>query len=123
MENPQVEYYDGDTPLDVFMENLEKLPEQIPEGQRNGTISRYAARVFKKYGDTDEAERLIMEANETRCLPPMEDSEVQGILASARSFFHDTIEKDPNYIGPRNIAQEYGTLYRKSLPSSDIREE
>ena len=124
VENPQVEYYDGDTPLDVFMENLEKLPEQIPEGQRNGTISRYAARVFKKYGDTDEAERLIMEANETRCLPPMEDSEVQGILASARSFFHDTIEKDPNYIGPEEYAAMdfAGSGKKKPVTSEDIKE-
>lgn len=124
VENPQVEYYDGDTPLDVFIENMDKLPEQIPEGQRNGTISRYAARVFKKYGDTDEAERLVLEANETRCLPPMEDSEVQGILASARSFFHDTIKKDPNYIGPEEYAAMdfAGSGKKKPVTSEDIKE-
>lgn len=104
VENPQVEYYDGNTPLDVFLEKLDTLPDQIPEGQRNGTISRYAARIFKRYGDTPEAERMICEANENRCVPPMEDSEMQGILTSARGYFHNTIEKAPDYIAPEEYA-------------------
>lgn len=47
VENPVVEYYDGDLTINEFMESRNALPEIIAEGERNSTISSYAARVFK----------------------------------------------------------------------------
>ncbi len=33
-------------------------PKVIPEGSRNATMSRFAGRVIKKYGDTETASRF-----------------------------------------------------------------
>ena len=55
VDDPKVEFYEGNTPLNVFMARLNTLPEVIPIGQRNGTLSQYAAKVLKRYGDTEHA--------------------------------------------------------------------
>ena len=104
VENPIVEYYDGDLTIDEFIERINALPEVIPEGERNGTLSRYAAKVFKKYGDSDKAVEMIHSANDSRCQPPLEKDEVETIIHSARSFFHNTIEKSPDYVSPDEYA-------------------
>ena len=41
VENPKVEFYDGDTPLDIFMEQQNALPEVISIGERNSILSKY----------------------------------------------------------------------------------
>lgn len=126
VENPQVEYHDGTVTINEFMRQLEdtaKLPAEIPEGQRNGTISVYAARIFKKYGDTDEAEKLIYEANDTRCVPPMDNDEVKAIIESARRFFHNTIEKSPDYISADEYAaMDFEEAPKKKATSDDIKQ-
>jgi hypothetical protein len=105
VENPQVEYYDGDTPLNVFMDKLDTLPDVIPVGARNGTLSRYAAKILKKYGDNEQAFTLFGEAA-GRCEQPLDESELQTIWNSAQGFFHNTVEKDPGYIP----ADEYAAM-------------
>ena len=104
VENPVVEYYDGDLTINEFMERRNALPEIIAEGERNSTISAYAARVFKKYGDTDTVVEMIHCANDSHCQPPLENDEVETIIRSARAFFHNTIEKAPDYISPDEYA-------------------
>ncbi len=122
VENPQVEYYDGDTMLDEFMVRLNSLPETIPEGKRNSTLSRYAAKVLKKHGDTEAAYNAYMCAAD-RCEQPLEDSELKTIWNSARSFFHNKVEKDPSYIP----ADEYAAMdfaedeQKKPVTSRDIK--
>ena len=109
VENPQVEFYDGDTPLDVFMKKLDELPEVIACGTRNGTLSRYAAKIFKKCGDTEKTRELFLEAA-NRCEEPLPEDELQTIWCSAQGFFHNTIEKAPEYIPPDEFAaMEFGT--------------
>ena len=116
VENPQVEFYDGNTPLNVFMDKLDALPDVIGEGQRNSTLSRYAARVLKKYGDTEQAKNSFHEAA-NRCDPPLEDDELKTIWNSARSFFHNTIEKDPAYMPPDEYAAaDFGEDGEKKIP-------
>lgn len=116
VENPQVEFYDGNTPLNVFMDKLDALPDVIPEGQRNGTLSRYAAKVLKKYGDSEQAENSFHEAAD-RCEPLLEDDELQTIWNSALSFFHNTIEKDPGYMPPDEYAAaDFGGDGEKKIP-------
>ena len=59
---------------------------KIKEGSRNATMSRFAAVILKKYGDTDKAyEAFIEKAN--KCEPPLEDSELEVIWRSAKNFF------------------------------------
>lgn len=116
VENPQVEFYDGDTPLNVFMDKLDTLPEVIPVGERNGTLSRYAAKILKKYGDTEQAETLFHEAAD-RCEQLLDKSELQTIWRSAQSFFHNTIKKDPDYIPPDEFAAaDFGAEGGKKKP-------
>lgn len=50
----------------------------IPEGQRNSTMSRIAACLIKRYGDTPEAYALFLEKSNT-CDPPLGDAELKAI--------------------------------------------
>lgn len=71
----------------------------IPEGSRNSTMSRYAGRVIKKYGDTDEAYQAFMdEAN--KCVPPLEASELSTIWQSAQRFAARIRQQD-GYVPPK----------------------
>lgn len=97
VKEPKVEFFDGDTAIDEFMRNRNKLPELIPIGQRNSTLSQFAAKTLKALGDTEKARASFDEAAE-RCEEPLEESELETIWNSAKQFFHNTIEKDPNYI-------------------------
>ena len=116
VENPQVEFYDGDTPLNVFMDKLDTLPEVIPVGQRNGTLSRHAAKILKKYGDTEQTEALFREAA-GRCEQSLDETELQTIWTSAKSFFHNTIEKAPDYMNPDEFAAaDFGGKAVKKQP-------
>ena len=55
----------------------------IPEGSRNATLSRFAGRVIKKYGDSDKAYQAFIEES-AKCVPPLEASELATIWHSAR---------------------------------------
>ena len=122
VENPTVEYYDGNLTIDEFMENLHKLPEVIPVGERNGTLSKYAAKVLKRYGDTEKARQVFDEAA-SRCEELLEDSELNTIWRSAQGFFHNTVEKTPGY----KPADEYTAMEfaddveKKDVTSEDVK--
>ena len=58
----------------------------IPEGSRNATMSRFAGRVIKKYGDTDEAYQAFLD-EAAKCVPPLENSELNTIWHSASASF------------------------------------
>lgn len=106
VEEPKVEYHAGALTVDTFLERLDSLPNEIPEGLRNSTLSRYAGQVFKRLGDTEEAAERVREANEKRCVPPLDADEVETIIGSARRSYLEKVSKDPNYIPP----DEYATM-------------
>lgn len=58
----------------------------IPEGSRNATMSRFAGRVIKKYGDNDTAFQCFMEEAD-KCNPPLEQQELMTIWHSAQKFY------------------------------------
>ena len=97
VENPTVEYYDGDITVDEFMANLNKLPDVIPVSQRNSTLSQHAARLLKRHGDNDTARQAFDEAA-AKCEEPLDDAELNTIWRSAQGFFHNTIENNPGYM-------------------------
>ena len=70
----------------------------IPEGSRNATMSRFAGRVIKKYGDTDEAYQAFLE-EAAKCVPPLENSELATIWHSAQRFF-SRIREQAGYVPP-----------------------
>ena len=72
----------------------------IKEGCRNHTLSRFAGRVIKKYGDTKEAYQVFLEEAK-KCNPPLETSELSTIWRSAQHFY-TRIRQQDGYIPPEN---------------------
>lgn len=108
-----VEIYQGAHTLSEFLSSEDfdaDIPERtygprqlIAEGSRNATMSRFAGRVIKKYGDTDIAFQCFLEESE-KCSPPLEQQELMTIWRSAQRFF-DKIRQQDGYIPP----EEYNT--------------
>ena len=105
--SPEVEIYSGDRNLTEFLENDDfdaDMPNDhhagqgIPEGSRNATMSCFAGRVIKKYGDSEEAFNCYME-EAAKCTPPLEDSELMTIWHSAQKFYARVQQQD-GYVPP-----------------------
>lgn len=78
--------------------------EQIGEGSRNTTLSRFAGRVLIRFGETQRA-RELFERKAATCEPPLPAWEVEAIWRSALRFAHKVAET-PGYIAP----EVYGEL-------------
>ena len=103
--NPEVELYEGSINLtEFFDEDFDAdmpghgMPSVIPEGSRNATMSRFAGRVIKKYGDTEEAYNAFIE-QAAKCQPPLDDKELSTIWHSAQKFFARVSQQD-GYVDP-----------------------
>lgn len=79
----------------------------ITKGSRNNTLSRFAGRVLKKYGECDKAHEVFLEQAE-KCDPPLEDSELNTIWFSALKFFRNKVSKDSGYIPPDQYNNDFG---------------
>ena len=108
---PEVEVYDGyrtilDYLEDPTFEDLE-MPEDpgvIQEGHRNATMSHFAGRVLKRYGNTREAKQAFLTEAE-KCDPPLERDELAHIWRSALQFYRRVQQQD-GYIPPEQYNQE-----------------
>ena len=90
-----VEFFPGTTTVDKL------LPEPITAGSRNSVMSKEAACIIKRYGDTEDAhKRFLSEAK--RCVPPLERSELDSIWSSAQKF-GKRISSEPGYIQPEDF--------------------
>ena len=76
----------------------------IPEGSRNATMSRFAGRVIKKYGDSEKAYQCFLEEAE-KCDPPLEQAELQTIWHSAQKFYAKVQQQD-GYIAPEEYNRD-----------------
>ena len=70
----------------------------IPEGSRNATMSRFAGRVIKKYGDSEKAYQAFLE-EAVKCVPPLDNAELSTIWHSAQRFYTKLSQQD-GYIAP-----------------------
>ena len=70
----------------------------IHEGSRNATLSHFAGRVLKRYGDTETAYNAFLDESE-KCDPPLDDRELQTIWRSAQGFY-SRISQQEGYIPP-----------------------
>lgn len=121
---PEVEIFDGpltlteffaDDDFDVAMDSGSYDGIVIPEGSRNVTMSHYAGRILKRYGNTNEAyEHFAEVAN--RCRPPLEQSELDNIWHSALRFY-EKVSSQENYIPPEQYNQN---LKLKPTDYSDV---
>lgn len=103
----EVALYPGRMNLTEFLnEDLfdEYLPQGdfdhsvIPEGSRNATMSHFAGRVIKKYGDTEKAYQTFLE-EAAKCVPPLDNCELSTIWHSAQRFYTKLSQQD-GYVTP-----------------------
>lgn len=140
-DSDEVEFYEGDkTILDYLEEDdfadFDASLEQVPEGQRNSTMSHIAGKIIKRYGNTEEAYQIFLKKAEL-CNPPLLESELKVIWRSA-SKFGNKVSNQKGYIPPEQynsdcrlkpedfsdvgqamvLAMEYKNILRYS-PSTD----
>ena len=109
-EEPEVIVSPGKLTINAYIDAYERFANMdddnqvIKCGERNSKLSKYAAIILKRYGDTEEARQLFEDKNEKCCEEPLEDSELNLIWNSALKFYKTKILTNPNYVKP----DEYG---------------
>ena len=91
----------------------------ILEGSRNNTMSRFAGRILKKYGDTDKAHEAFLE-HARKCDPPLPDAELKTIWNSAVKFFRKSIVTQEGYVPPDEYNADFEGATLKPEDYSDI---
>lgn len=102
-DSDEVEFYEGDkTILDYLEEDdfadFDASLEQVPEGQRNSTMSHIAGKIIKRYGNTEEAYQIFLKKAEL-CNPPLPESEL-GVIWRSASKFGNKVSNQEGYIPP-----------------------
>lgn len=102
-DSDEVEFYEGNkTILDYLEEDdfadFDASLEQVPEGQRNSTMSHIAGKIIKRYGNTETAYQLFLKKSEL-CNPPLPEKELNMIWRSA-SKFGNKVSNQEGYIPP-----------------------
>lgn len=121
-EEPNVAFYPGTTTLneclemyyprsaeDAFWKMESMYSATISEGSRNSTLSHFAGRILKRFGDTKEAYHAFME-RAAMCDPPLDDAELMTIWRSALGFFQ-RISKEDSYVSPEQWNAEHGRRF------------
>lgn len=91
------EYLDEDI-FDEDMAQGQYDSSVIPEGSRNATLSRFAGKVIKKYGDGEKAYQAFLE-EAAKCVPPLDSSELSTIWHSAQRFYA-RLSQQEGYVAP-----------------------
>ena len=91
----------------------------ITEGSRNNTLSRFAGKVLKRYGECDKAHDVFLE-QAAKCEPPLEDSELQTIWFSALKFFRKKVSNQDGYVPPEEYNDDFGANSLKPEDYSDV---
>ena len=123
-QKPEVEIFDGpmtlttflvDDDFDANMDSGSYGDIVIPEGSRNATLSHYAGRILKRFGNTDDAHKHFAEVAAC-CQPPLEQSELDSIWRSAQRFYGKVAAQE-GYIPPEQYNQD---LQLKPSDYSDV---
>lgn len=123
-KEPEVEIFDGpmtlttflaDDDFDANMDSGSYGDIVITEGSRNATLSHYAGRILKRFGNTDEAHKHFAEVAAC-CQPPLEQSELDSIWRSAQRFYGKVAAQE-GYIPPEQYNQD---LQLKPSDYSDV---
>lgn len=114
-DSKDIVWHEGYLTVDLDLKNAEpsELEKEtnlssltIPYGSRNKTMSIFAGRVLKKFGNTPKAKELFLEKAK-KCEVPLEDSELNRIWASGIKFYENKILKDSNYVAPDKYNDEF----------------
>jgi len=79
-------------------------PGEIPAGQRNSTMSKFAFTMLIKYGDCEKSRGEFV-AQSKRCTPPLSAQELGVIWEKAVQAYLVKIAGNSDYIPPREYAQ------------------
>ena len=91
--------------------------EPIPQGSRNATLSKIAARLLKRYGDSGEAASEFINAAD-RCVPLLDGKELDSIWRSAKKFYYTKVTQSPDYIQPEEYNSECGIRNSELIPDN-----
>ena len=93
----------------------------IPMGKRNTTLSVFAARILKRYGESDKTHELFLN-RAADCEEPLGAEELKTIWNSAVGFYNKTVLTDPSYQAPDEYSNDFG--YFSLIPDdySDVGE-
>lgn len=93
----------------------------ITQGSRNNTMSRFASRILKRYGNTEKAHVVFME-HAQKCDPPLPEAELNTIWNSAVKFFNKKISSSDGYVPPDQYNADFSDASLKPEDYSDIGE-
>jgi len=79
-------------------------PGEIPAGQRNSEMSKFAFTMLIKYGDCEKSRREYVEYSK-KCNPPLDAKELQVIWERAVTAYLQKIAGRPGYIPPKEYAK------------------
>ena len=111
----EILWHEGEITIDCIVKPQER---GIPQGQRNSTMSHFAGRVLKRYGNTEKAHQIFMEEAE-KCNPPLEDEELAAIWQSACRFA-EKVQRQEGYVPPEDYNDEFCRETLKPADYSDI---
>ena len=95
-------WHEGTVTIDQFIEEAQKASvKTIPAGKRNSTLSRFAGRVVKRYGHSEEAHAIFLE-EAAKCDPPLDDEELSKIWQSAKKW-EKKVSSQPGYVPPEQF--------------------
>ncbi len=109
-------WHEGDITIDCIVKP--QGGREIPQGQRNATMSHFAGRVVKRYGATEKAHEIFMEEAD-KCRPPLEDAELSMIWQSACRFA-EKVKNQDGYVAPDEYNDEFARETLKPGDYSDI---
>ena len=115
-KEPEVEIFDGPMTLTTFLAD-DDFDANMDSGSYgdNATLSHYAGRILKRFGNTDEAHKHFAEVAAC-CQPPLEQSELDSIWRSAQRFYGKVAAQE-GYIPPEQYNQD---LQLKPSDYSDV---
>lgn len=111
----KVELFDGEDTIDTIVsdylfETQEMAKDAyngrtISEGSRNNSMSLFAGKILKRYGNTEEAYQAFL-AEAEKCDPPLDDQELATIWRSALSF-NKKVQAQEGYIPPEQFNADF----------------
>lgn len=96
-------WHEGECSVTSYLE-LQRN-DSISEGKRNSTMSHFAGKIIKRYGDSDKAYQIFME-KAAKCDPPLDDIELDTIWKSAQRF-GKRIAKQEGYVPPEQYGDDF----------------
>lgn len=79
--------------------------DEICEGSRNSTLSHFAGKVIKRFGDNEKAYELFLQ-KASKCNPPLDDNELATIWKSAQNF-GKRLAKQEGYVSPEEYDNDF----------------